>query len=51
MCDECQNLETKIQRYRRFVRQGLDALTTKRIVELIKELERRKEAMHQGRPA
>jgi hypothetical protein len=46
MCDRCQQLESKIQRYRRFVTQDLDALTVERIQELILELEQRKEAMH-----
>jgi hypothetical protein len=46
MCDRCQQLESKIQQYRRFVTQGLDALTVERIKGLILELEQRKEAMH-----
>jgi hypothetical protein len=46
MCERCEQLEAKIQRYRSFIAQGLDDLTVERIKELIKELERRKEAMH-----
>jgi hypothetical protein len=46
MCDKCQQLETDIQRYRKFVAQGLDPLTVERINELIQELQQRKEAMH-----
>jgi hypothetical protein len=46
MCDQCQQLETRIQGYRGFVKAGFDALTIERIKELIEELQRRKEAMH-----
>jgi hypothetical protein len=46
MCEECINLENKIQRYRKFVAQGLDALTVERINGLIKELEQRKASLH-----
>jgi hypothetical protein len=45
MCEQCKEIETKIQRYRRFVAQGLDALTVQRINGLIQELEQRKEAV------
>jgi hypothetical protein len=48
MCDKCQQLDTRIHRHRKFVAQGLDALTVERINELIQELQQRKEAMHQG---
>ena len=46
MCDQCQQLDTRIQRYRGFVKAGLGDLTIERIKELIEELQRRKEAMH-----
>jgi hypothetical protein len=40
MCERCEQLEAKIQRYRSFIAQGLDDLTVERIKELIKELAR-----------
>jgi hypothetical protein len=46
MCDKCQQLETKIQHYRWIAAQPFDSLTAERIKEFIRELERRKEAMH-----
>jgi hypothetical protein len=46
MCEKCNKLETDIQRYRRLVAMGLDALTTERINSLIQELEQRKAAIH-----
>jgi hypothetical protein len=46
MCEKCEQLDVKIQRYRKFATQGLDPLTTERINALILELERRKEAVH-----
>ena len=46
MCEECTKLDEKIQRYRKFVAQGLDALTVARIQGLIKELEERKASLH-----
>jgi hypothetical protein len=46
MCDKCQQLESKIQRYGKFVTQGLDRLTIERINGLIQQLEQEKQAMH-----
>ena len=46
MCDKCEEFEAKIQRYRWFTTQGLDALTVKRINQLIDETRRRKDAVH-----
>jgi hypothetical protein len=46
MCDRCQQLETAIKRYRKFVTQGLDPLTIERINALIKQLVAEKDAMH-----
>jgi hypothetical protein len=45
MCEHCKELDGKIQRYPRFVVQGLDALTIEHINELIQELQQRKEAL------
>jgi len=49
MCEECEQLEKQITRYRRFTEQALDPLTQDRIKALINELEQRKTAMHQER--
>jgi len=38
MCEKCEQLEIRIQRYRKFVAQGLDSLTAERINKLIEEL-------------
>jgi hypothetical protein len=46
MCDKCQELESKIQRYRKFAAEGLDPLTIERISGLIQQLEQEKRAMH-----
>jgi hypothetical protein len=46
MCDKCQQLEAKIQHYRTIANQAFDSLTVERMKEFIRELERRKEAMH-----
>jgi hypothetical protein len=46
MCDKCQQLEHTIQHYRRLVSQCLDRMTVERVNELIRELQKRKEAMH-----
>lgn len=45
MCEKCEQLAKKIVRYREFVEQALDPLTTERIRELITELEQRKAAV------
>jgi hypothetical protein len=46
MCQECQELGQKIQRYRKITQQGFDRLTIERITALIQELERQLQAMH-----
>ncbi len=46
MCEQCEQLETAIRRYRKFVAQGLDPLTIERINELIRELEQRRQILH-----
>jgi TATA-binding protein-associated factor Taf7 len=48
MCEECEQLAQQITRYRKFTQQALDPLTQERIKALVKELEQRKTAMHQG---
>jgi hypothetical protein len=40
MCEQCRDLDKKIQRYSEFLRQGLDPLTSERIKEAIKEMQR-----------
>jgi ABC-type phosphate transport system auxiliary subunit len=45
MCDKCQQLENRIQRYRKFIAQELDSATVERISALIQELQQRKETM------
>jgi hypothetical protein len=45
MCKQCKELEAKIQRYRGFIVQGLDALTIERTNGLIQELQERKDAL------
>jgi hypothetical protein len=45
MCDKCQQLETRIQRCRKFLSQGLDSATFERINALIQELQERKETI------
>ena len=42
MCDKCQQLEARIQRYRKFLAQGVDSATVERINALIQELPQRK---------
>jgi hypothetical protein len=46
MCEECRELQRKIEHYRRFTEEALDSLTIERIKATIKELEKRKNAMH-----
>jgi hypothetical protein len=46
MCDNCQQLESTIKRYRRLVAQCFDSITVDRVNELIRELQTRKDAMH-----
>jgi hypothetical protein len=45
MCEQCKQFDAKIQRYRSFIAQGLDALTVERINGLILELQQQKEAL------
>ena len=49
MCERCEELQKTISRYRELLRQRFDPLTESRIKELITDLERQKDAMHQGR--
>jgi hypothetical protein len=46
MCDQCRDLDKKLLRYSEFLRQGLDPLTSERIKEAIKEMEKHKAALH-----
>ena len=46
MCDKCEQIETRIQRYLWFIAQGLDRITVERVQEAIRELEQRKDGMH-----
>jgi hypothetical protein len=46
MCEKCEQLSAAIARYRWFVAQALDPLTTERINALIQELDQRKKEMH-----
>jgi hypothetical protein len=45
MCEKCEDIDSRISRYRRLVAGGLDPLTIERISVLIQELQQRKEAM------
>jgi hypothetical protein len=46
MCEQCQNLQKKIQHYRWFTAQGFDPLTIERIKAMIQELEQRLQVLH-----
>jgi hypothetical protein len=46
MCEKCEQLSTTIDRYRSFVAQALDPLTTERVNAQIQELIQRKKEMH-----
>jgi hypothetical protein len=46
MCKQCNELDKKIARYAEFLRNGLDSVTSERIKEAIKEMERHKAALH-----
>jgi hypothetical protein len=50
MCEQCRQFDAKILRYRSFVAQGLDSLTTERINGLIQELQQRKAALRCSSP-
>lgn len=47
MCAQCHEIEATIERYRKLLR-GLDPLTTQRVGGYIRELERRKDAVHES---
>jgi len=49
MCDKCQELEAKIERYRRVMDRMDDPQLTASITALIKEAEAEKAALHQQR--
>jgi hypothetical protein len=46
MCDKCDELDKKIEHYRRLVAQMSDPLTTERVGKLIETLEAQKLAFH-----
>jgi hypothetical protein len=46
MCERCDELQNKIDRYRKFLRERFDPLTESRIKELVANLEGQKAAMH-----
>jgi hypothetical protein len=46
MCERCIEIESKIERYRRLVRQIADPLTNEQAVQLIADLEAEKDTLH-----
>ena len=46
MCEKCDEIEKKIERYRQIERSIMDQLTVDRTKELIAELEAKKAALH-----
>lgn len=46
MCEKCDEIDRKIERYRRIQRTILDQVTVDRAKELIAELEAQKAALH-----
>jgi hypothetical protein len=46
MCDKCDQIDERMTRYRRIAASIHDELTIERILELVKELEDRKAALH-----
>ena len=45
MCEQCQQIDEKLQRARKFAMAGLDSLTVERINQLIADLQRAKDAI------
>ena len=46
MCDKCNEIDEKIEHYRRFAEQPFDALTVERVKSLLVDLEKQKQALH-----
>jgi hypothetical protein len=46
MCDKCQELDKKIERYRSLVAKVPDPLTTEQVGKLIEEMQAQKAALH-----
>jgi hypothetical protein len=46
MCDKCQELDKKIEHYRRIVSRITDQLTNERVEKLIEEMQAQKVALH-----
>ena len=51
MCDRCDELDAKIEHYRKLVSLVMDPLTTERAAILIAEIEDQKAALHPGQRA
>ena len=49
MCEQCQRIEEKIRRARRFVAASMDNLTIERLNQLIEDLQRSKDALQCGK--
>ena len=46
MCEQCDELQKQIDRYRQFLTQYFDQLTTKNIEQAVAEMEQQKAALH-----
>lgn len=46
MCEKCDDLDQRMQKFRRFLAQPIDALTTERLTSAVNEMERAKAALH-----
>jgi hypothetical protein len=46
MCEQCQQIDEKIRRARKLATGGFDSLTVERITQMIRDLERSKDAIH-----
>jgi hypothetical protein len=46
MCDRCNDLDLQIQKYRRFIAQPIDPLTTERLNAAVAEMEAAKAGLH-----
>ena len=48
MCEKCTELDEKIAHFRQFTFAALDPLTTDRIKQLVDDLQRKRDTMHQS---
>jgi hypothetical protein len=46
MCDECDQLDQRIIKFKRFIAQPIDPLTTERLTAGVTEMQARKAALH-----